>query len=111
MFLPEGISHHSDWLHGCLKVGILGLYRYDSVVGVQVLVGVLEPYCLVLLQNLTLAVENNVKVLGLLDLEAEICLKSREIEPPIEDWQFVFSAGLMCRPQVPLVLRRDLNEA
>jgi len=111
VLLPEGISHHGDWLHGCLEVCILRLNRYDSVVVVHILVGVLEPGGLVLLLNLSLAVENNVKILGLLDLETKLGLKSRAVEPSIENRKFVFSAGLIGRAHIPLVLRGDLDEA
>jgi hypothetical protein len=70
MFLPESISHHSYGLHGSLEISILWLHTHYAIIIIYVFVWVFEPSGLVLLLNLSLRVKNDVKVLGLLDLEA-----------------------------------------
>ena len=62
LVLAEGVTHCGDWLHWALIVDILWLDRNDSKVVIQACVRILRVHRLILLLNLLLRVQNNIKI-------------------------------------------------
>ena len=67
MFFSKSISHHCDGLHGCLEVCILRLHTHNPVIIINLFVRVFVSCSLVLFLNLSLAVEDDIKVFSLWD--------------------------------------------
>lgn len=87
MFLPEGVAHHGDGLHGGLEGLVLSLDGDDAPLGG---VGVGRPHGLVLDVNLIAGVQDQVKVLGRL---LEACGDVSGVDETGQNRELVFGPG------------------
>lgn len=91
-------------------INILRLNRNDTVIVVNVNIGVSEACSLVLLLNLSLRVQNYVQVLSLLNGHSKLLLKSGAVEPSVQHWQLVFPSCFIPGFQESLIFRCYFHE-
>ena len=107
VLLAEGVPHHRHRVHGGFVVVVLRLDRDDAEFVVDVRIRVLVPSGFVFFLNLRLAVQDDVKILGLGDGLSSGVFQQLSVDPAAEDWQFGLAPGFVAGLHEPLVVGGD----